>query len=166
MSCIGLPSTQRPLFCVLCSAMSPGTGAHNVIPYQVAGFHCTAAAGGTLLYNARLQGFHELLQWAHSHTVPGCWVPRTAAVFRLLYSARLLSSMHCCCLYIVIPLQVAGFHVWLYVFALLYRARLLGFMHGCCVYIVITMPGCWVPCTAAVCILLYSARLLGSMHCC
>ena len=71
--------------------------------------HCCCL--GHIVVPCQVAGFHALLQWAHSHALPGCWVPCMAAVFRLLYSARLLSSMHCCCLYIVIPLQVAGFHV-------------------------------------------------------
>ena len=71
--------------------------------------HCCCL--GHIVVPCQVAGFHALLQWAHSHAVPGCWVPCMASVFRLLYSARLLSSMHCCSLYIAILLQVAGFHV-------------------------------------------------------
>ena len=62
--------------------------------------------------------------------------------------------MHCCCVYIVIPCQVAGFHAPLLLCILLYRARLLGSMHCCCVDVV-------VPCQVAG----FHALLIGE-HCC
>ena len=78
----------------------------------------------------QVAGFHVQLRCLHCYTGLGYWVSCTAAVCILLYRARLLSSMHCCCMYIVIPFQFAGFH-----------APLL------CVYCY-TVPSCWVPCTA------------------
>ena len=75
-------------------------------------------------------------------------------MFTPVYRARLLGSMHCCCVYIVIPCQVAGFHAPLLLCILLYRAMLLGSRHCCCVDVV-------EPCQVAG----FHALLIGE-HCC
>ena len=138
MSCIGLPSTRRPLFCVLCSAMSPDTGADIVIPYQVA-------------------GFHALLLCALWYTLPGCWVPCIAAGGTLLYHTRLPGSMHRCIGHMVIPCQVAGSMHGCCVYTVIQRqvagfhplllgehccTRLLGSLQCCCVLLLFSICYC------------------------
>ena len=103
---------------ILCSLLCYVTGYWGAQCYTLPGcwFPCTAAAWGTLLYHVRLPasmlccsghtvmpcqvaGFHVWPLCLDCYTVPGCWVPCTAAVCILLYRSRLLGSMYSCGVY-------------------------------------------------------------------
>ena len=118
-------------------------GVYTVIQCQVAGFHALLLC----VYCFTVPGCWVPCTAAvciYCYTMPGCWVPCNAAECILLYRARLLGSMHCCCVYVVIPCQVAGFH------ALLIGehccTRLRGSVQCCCVLLSFSVCYCRVLC--------------------